>query len=170
MSISHSLLPEFDQEMANTRKTLERLPEGKWDYKPHEKSMAMGRLAMHLAEMPGWIVPTIRQDSLDIQPPGAPKWVGKMASSTAEVLAEFDKNVNAAREAMAGCSDADWVKPWSLLVTGKVMFTLPKIGVVRSMILNHAIHHRAQLGVYLRLNDLPVPSVYGPSADEGQSG
>lgn len=168
MSISKALLPEFDQEMANTRKTLERVPDDKPDWKPHQKSMTMARLAGHVAEMPGWAVFTIEKDSLDIAPVGAPPQQGATAKSRQENLEMFDKNVAAARAAIAGASDDRLLKPWSLLMGGKTIFTMPRIAVLRGMVMNHAIHHRAQLGVYLRLNNIPVPAIYGPSADEGK--
>ena len=167
MSISQALLPEFDHEMSNTRKTLERIPESDLTWKPHPKSMPLGRLAGHVAEMPGWAVPTIAQDSLDIAPPGSQRPQGAVAQSRQHALDLFDKNVADARAAIAGATDVQLMKPWSLLAGGKTIFTMPKIAVLRSMIMNHTIHHRAQLCVYLRLNNIPVPALYGPSADEG---
>ena len=166
MGLSESLLPEFDNEMANTRKTLERVPNHKSDWKPHEKSMAMGGLATHLSNIPTWAVYTIDQDSLDLAPGGKPLPPAEMAKSQAELLATFDANAAKARAAIAGASDADLFKPWSLMSNGTTILTMPKIVVLRNFVMNHLIHHRAQLGVYLRLNDIPVPSIYGPSADE----
>ena len=166
MAISQALLPEFDVEMANTRKTLERIPENKFGWKPHEKSMELGRLASHLAELPGWTEHTLAQDSIDLNPPGGQQLQPANLSSRQEILDLFDKNVTSARAAIAGASDAEFMKSWSLLDGGKVVLTLPKAAVLRSFVMNHSIHHRAQLGVYLRLNNVPVPSIYGPSADE----
>jgi uncharacterized damage-inducible protein DinB len=166
MALNQALLPEFDHEMANTRKTLERVPDGKFSWKPHEKSMEMGRLAIHLAELPGWTEHTLTNDSLDINPPGGEGYKPTELKTRKEVLELFDKNVASARAAIAGASDAEFMKPWTLLNGGKEVFTLPKVAVLRSFVLSHSIHHRAQLGVYLRLNDVPVPSIYGPSADE----
>ena len=166
MGLSESLLPEFDNEMVGTRKTLERVPDDKADWKPHEKSSAMGGLATHLANIPTWANYTIDQDSLDLAPGGKPLPPMTMAKSNAELLATFDANVAKARAAIAGASDAELFKPWSLMTNGNTLMTLPKIAVLRSFVMNHLIHHRAQLGVYLRLNDIPVPSIYGPSADE----
>jgi len=166
MSISDALLPEFDHEMANTRKTLERVPLDKSDWKPHEKSMAMGPLAIHLAEMPGWVAETINKDSLDLAPPDAPPYERPQVNSQADLLAMFDKNVAAARDALAGVSDEHLFQPWTLLSGGQTILTLPRIGVIRGFVISHSIHHRAQLGVYLRLNDIAVPAIYGPSADE----
>jgi uncharacterized damage-inducible protein DinB len=167
MSISASLLPEFDQEMANTRKALERMPDDKFDWKPHEKSGTMGWLANHLANLPSWTVYTINQDSLDLAPTEGEslKWEGK--GSRQELLDYFDKNVGAARAAIAEASDEEFLKPWSLLKGGVTLMTLPKIAVMRGFVMNHIIHHRGQFTVYLRLNDVPVPPLYGPSADEG---
>ena len=167
MSISASLLPEFDQEMANTRKALERVPDDKLDWKPHEKSMSMGGLATHLANLPIWTVFTINQDSLDLEPPGGRSFRVEEKRSAREILEDFDKNLTAARDALAGASDEELLKPWSLLKGGVTLMTLPKIAVLRSFVMNHVIHHRGQFTVYLRLNDVPVPSIYGPSADEG---
>jgi uncharacterized damage-inducible protein DinB len=166
MGLSESLLPEFDHEMANTRKTLERVPHEKFDWKPHEKSMAMGGLATHLSNIPTWAVYTIDQDSLDLAPDGEPLPHAELAKSETELLALFDTNAAKARAAIAGASDAELFKPWKLLSNGNTILTLPKIAVLRSFVMNHMIHHRAQLGVYLRLNDIPVPPIYGPSADE----
>jgi uncharacterized damage-inducible protein DinB len=166
MSISAALLPEFDQEMANTRKALERIPDDKFDWKPHEKSWSMGGLATHLANLPRWTVYTIKQDSLDLAPPGSGSFKVEQKNSRREILEDFDKNMADARAAIAGASDEEMLKPWSLLKGGVTLMTLPKIAVLRSFMMNHIIHHRGQFTVYLRLNDVPVPSIYGPSADE----
>jgi uncharacterized damage-inducible protein DinB len=164
MSINQSFLGEFDFEMAAARKTLERMPEDKFDWAPHQKSTKLGRLGQHLAEIPGWTKETVEKDSIDFagfQPPPVPK-------TRAEILSQFDKNVAAARAALVSASnDADWMKPWSLKNGETVIFTLPKVAVMRTFVLNHVVHHRAQMGVYLRLNNVAVPSIYGPSADEG---
>jgi uncharacterized damage-inducible protein DinB len=167
MSISEALLPEFDQEMANTRRTLERIPEDKFDWKPHEKSMPLGDLAVHLATMVEWSAEAIKQDSLDIAPEGGPAYEQPKANSRGEIVEMFDKGVAVARAAIEGASDEELAKPWTLLSGGKEIFTMPKIAVIRGVVISHSIHHRAQLGVYLRLNDIPVPAIYGPSADEG---
>ncbi len=167
MPLSQSLLPEFDQEMANTRKTLERVPENKFAWKPHQKSGSMGWLAGHVANLPGWAVITIKQDSFDLSPDGAPPQPQPAPKSQKELMATFDKNVAEARAAIASADDPTLLKPWSLLRTGKVLITMPRIACLRGFVMNHLIHHRAQLGVYLRLNDIAVPAIYGPSADEG---
>ena len=164
MSIAQSLLPEFDHEFATLRKTLERVPDGKWDYTPHAKSMNLGRLAGHLAELGGWTNATIEADELDFSKvPYAPF----NPTSTAELVAKLDDIVAKARPVLAAATDADMMKPWTLRMGDTVYFTMPKVAVLRSFVMNHMVHHRAQLGVYLRLNDVPVPSTYGPSADEG---
>ena len=167
MPISQMLVPEFDHEMANTRKTLERVPDEKFGWKPHEKSMSLGGLATHLANIPSWTAHTFDRDELDIAPPGQPPHKLDEAKSRAELLEAFDKNVASARAALEAASDENWQGKWSLLNGGNKIFTLPRIAVMRGFILSHSIHHRAQLGVYLRLLDVPVPSIYGPSADEG---
>ena len=166
MALKDALLPEFDQEMANTRKTLERVPEERLDWKPHPKSMAMGGLATHLSNLPTWANYTIDQDSLDLAPEGKPLPSAPEVKSRAELLEIFDSNVAKARAAISSAGDEELFKPWTLLNNGKQLLTLPKVAVLRGFVLNHTIHHRAQLGVYLRLNDIPVPSIYGPSADE----
>ena len=166
MSLSQILLPEFDHEMANTRKVLERLPADKLNWKAHEKSNTIGWVAAHLAEIPRWPETMLTQDSLDIAPPGGQRYQMPKAESVPAILERFDKNVAAGRAAIAAASDEDFAKPWSLLNGGRVVFTLPRSAVLRGSVLNHSIHHRAHLCVYLRLNDVPVPALYGPSADE----
>jgi uncharacterized damage-inducible protein DinB len=167
MDMHQALLQELEMEMVNTRKTLERVPE-KMDWTPHTKSMTMGRLAQHLAEIPDWVAKTIELDELDLAPVGAPPYNPQPAKTPQEALALFDRNLAAARASLSGTSDAHLMKPWSLLMGGKTMMTMPRAVVLRNFVLNHNVHHRAQMGVYLRLNDIPVPSVYGPSADEGR--
>lgn len=162
MTIGEMMLPEFDQEMASSRKILEALPEDKYGWKPHEKSMTLGRLAGHVAEMTDWAWTTMRQDKLEMTP-GTPPTT---ATSKAQILDVFDGALGKARAALAGATDEAMMQPWSLIVGGHTVFTMPRIAVFRSMVLNHMIHHRAQLGVYLRLLDVPVPGLYGPSADD----
>lgn len=166
MGLSETLMPEFDQEMANTRKTLERVPDDKLDWKPHPKSTAMGGLATHLCNLPTWANYTLSSDSLDLAPGGQPLPPMPVINSNSELLQTFDSNVAKARASIASASDEELFKPWTLANNGKQIMTLPKIAVLRGFVLSHTIHHRAQLGVYLRLNDIPVPSIYGPSADE----
>ncbi len=170
MTMNEKLLQEFDHEMASTRKVLECVPDDKLAWKPHEKSMTLGRLAGHVAEMPGWAINTIKLDELNLTPDGdKPNFVAYSANSRAEMLAAFDKNVVEARKELAEASDEHMNQMWSLIFKGQRVVHLPRSVVVRSMCMNHMIHHRAQLGVYLRLNDIAIPGVYGPSADEGRT-
>ena len=163
MSISQTLLPEFNQEMANTRRALERITPDKFGWKPHEKSMTLGRLASHLAELPGWVKTTMTTDQLDF---AAGDYKPFTAETTEQLLELFDKNVSEARAAIESASDEDFFKPWALRNGDHQIFKMPKAGVVRSFTLSHIIHHRGQLSVYMRLTGIPVPSIYGPSADE----
>ena len=166
MTIGQSLLPEFDQEMQNTRKVLERLPDEKWNWKPHEKSGTLGWLAGHVATMVDWLPTTIKTEELDYAPVGGPSFTPPKIDNRQQLLAEFDKNVSAARAALEGVSDAEMTKNWKLLAGGQEIFSLPRATCIRGMVLNHHIHHRAQLTVYLRLLNVAVPGLYGPSADE----
>jgi uncharacterized damage-inducible protein DinB len=168
MALRDALLPEFDHEMATTRKTLERVPEDKVSWKPHDTSMPMGRLAGHIAEMTGFVAATFQGDSFDFAPPGSAPMQPTNMTSRKQLLDLFDKNVAAARTAISKASDEELQKTWTLLNGGKTFFAMPRIQVLRSMILNHVIHHRGQLSVYLRMNQVPVPSIYGPSGDEGR--
>ena len=168
MPIIDLLLPEFDQEMATTRKFLERVPEGRLGWKPHPKSWTTAALATHVANIPSWIAETMGKDELDYAPEGEAAYHVAEAKSPGELLERFDQNVAAGRAALAGAGDETLLRPWTLLATGKVLFTMPKVACLRSFVMNHIIHHRAQLGVYLRLVDVAVPGAYGPSADEGQ--
>ena len=165
MSISLSLLPEFDAEMSATRRLLERVPDGRNDWRPHEKSMPLGRLATHLAELPIWGVNSLQAEGVDIG-----NFTPVVLATTVERLALFDKNASIARAALSGAADEDFAKPWSLLRGGKVMFTTTRGSTFRTFTLSHMIHHRAQLGVYLRLLDIPLPGTYGPTADERPGG
>jgi uncharacterized damage-inducible protein DinB len=160
MSIGQSLLPEFDQEMAVTRRLLERVPGDRGDWKPHPKSFSLGHLAQLVSWMPGWIASTLRDTKLDLQ--GA---AGYSLEKTEALLAGFDQNVKDARAALEAAKDADFEVPWSLTRGDQVLFTAPRAAVVRSHI-SHLSHHRGQLTVYLRLLDVPIPSIYGPTADE----
>ena len=166
MPLSAALLPEFDHEMANTRKCLERIPEDKLDWKAHEKSHDLRGIASHLANLPKWTVMTLTETSFDMEPEGEEPIQEEPIETVAGAVEMFDTSVAAAREAIANASDEDLMATWSLLKAGEEVMTMPRIAVLRSFILNHTIHHRAQLGVYLRLNDVPVPALYGPSADE----
>lgn len=160
MSIAAGLLPEFDQEMATTRRLLERVPDDKAEWKPHPKSFALGHLAQLVASMPGWIGNALRHTELDLA--RAP---GYSFETTATLLDLFDRNVRDAREAITASQDADYAVPWSLKHGSRVLMTMPRGAVVRQTI-SHLSHHRGQLTVYLRLLDVPIPSIYGPTADE----
>ncbi len=164
-ALAASFLPEFDAEMAGTRKTLERVPEASFGWKPHPKSFSMGDLASHLASIPGWLTVTLTADSFDTAPGGTPLSF-PAAATREELLSRFDKNVAEARAALTATGDAAFAGSWSLLANGEALFTMPRGACVRGFVLNHLVHHRAQLGLYLRLNGVPVPALYGPSADE----
>ena len=166
MALSASMLPEFDHETANTRRVLERVPGDRFAWRPHPKSWTMGELATHVANLPTWTGRSIEQDSLDISPAGGPPPRTVAAASTAELLQRFDANAAAARASLAGASDSTLLGTWTLLAGGAKVFTMPRVAVLRSFVMNHLIHHRAQLCLYLRLNDVPVPGLYGPSADD----
>lgn len=162
MSIADALLPEFDQEMANTRKMIEAIPDEKLTFKVHEKNWDMASLATHLATLPSWGADTMNTESLDFtgyKPP-------ESAKSRQELLDQFDKGVSSARTALSSATDQSFHQNWSLSANGQTFFTLPRIAVIRSFVMNHLIHHRAQLGMYLRMAGAKVPGMYGPSADE----
>jgi uncharacterized damage-inducible protein DinB len=164
MTIAELLLPEIDQEMATTRRVLERVPDDKLAWKPHHRSWSMGDLASHIVNSIKWTGFTMNQTEFDLGGV-APDALNQAAKSRAELLAWFDANAAAARQAL-GKSDADYFVPWTLKQGAQEFFTMPRYNCIRSFLLNHLVHHRAQLGVYLRLNDIPVPAMYGPSADE----
>jgi len=162
MPLVDALLPEFDHEMTTTRRLLERLPEDKFDWKPHAKSFSLGQLAQHVATIPMWGSVTVTQTELDVSAGAQPPAM----KTRAELLAAFDQNVSTTRAALSGKSDAELMVPWSLKSGSHTIFSLPRAGVWRSFVLSHLVHHRGQLSVYLRLLDVPLPSIYGPSADE----
>jgi len=166
MSIAESMLPEFDHEMANTRTCLTRIPDDRLDWRAHEKSWTLRELATHLANLPKWTVMTLQQTSFDMHPPGEEPVRADPIGSVDAVVARFDENIVAARAAIEVAGDGDFMTPWTLLNAGEAIFTMPRIAVLRGFVMNHMIHHRGQLSVYLRLNDVAVPSIYGPSADE----
>ncbi|WP_435005203.1 DinB family protein [Tundrisphaera lichenicola] len=166
MTYAESVLPEFDQEMAGTRKVLERIPDDKLDWQAHPKSHTIGWNANHIADIPNWLVVVLTQPGLDIAPvDGEPYPFPKLASRQ-EILDLFDRNVAAARKSLTEVKDEGMGSPWTLSQGGHAFFTMPRSAVVRNMVLNHLMHHRAHLCVYLRLNDIPVPGLYGPSGDE----
>lgn len=163
MSLSQMFVPEFDQEMATTRRLLERVPYDKVAWKPHVKSFSMGHLAQLVSRMPGWITNMMRETELDLGVAA-----GYSNEKTETLLAEFDQLVREAHATLAAAKDEDFMVPWSLKRGNQVFFTMPRVAVVRQTI-NHLVHHRGQLTVYLRLVDVPLPSIYGPTADEGWS-
>ena len=166
MPFTDLLIPEFDEEMAATRRMLERVPDGKGAWQPHARSMTLGRLATHVAEVPAWAARSLTLSEFDITPPGRPPYQPRTLNSTAEMLAVFDRHVVEGRRALAAATDAEFAKPWTFKRDGQVIWTKPKHEVFRRMGINHMVHHRAQLGVYLRLQEVPIPGMYGPSADE----
>ena len=164
MSVADMLLPEFDQEMASTRRVIERVPTDKGQFKPHPKSFSLGHLTQLVSGMPGWITNAVTQTALDLS--GYP---GYSYEKTDDLLKTFDRNVKEARQAIASAKDSDYNVNWSLKRGEQVFFTAPRAVIVRQTI-NHLVHHRGQLTVYLRLIDVPVPSIYGPTADEPMPG
>jgi len=163
MSISELLLPEFDQEMKTTRVTLERVPFDKKDFAPHAKSMPLGKLAPHVAELAGFGMAVLTTPGLDFSGgPDRPRPPFELAG----LLKMFDENVAKVRAALKNTSDEAWLQNWKLSFQGKPIFSGQRFLAYRQMFLNHLVHHRAQLGVYLRLNDKPLPATYGPSADD----
>lgn len=162
MSIAQSLLPEFDIEMAATRAVLERVPADRMDWRPHERSFTLGELATHVARLPEWTVATLAHDSFDLE--GAESAAG--GEVAADPAARLDETASAARQALLDAEDDAFMGMWTLQRGGEEIFSAPKIGVLRRFVLNHMIHHRGQLTVYLRLLDVPVPQTFGPTADE----
>ena len=162
MPIADALVPEFDHEMATTRRVLDRVPDAKLAWKPHEKSWSFAQLATHLSNIPFWCTATLRAPSLDLATLDRPT----EAASRAELLTGYDERVAAARAILVKTTDGEMMAPWTLRQGEQEFFTMPRIAVLRSFVMNHSIHHRAQLCVYLRLNDIPVPPIYGPTADE----
>ena len=167
MPINQAFLGEFGHELDTTRKVISRIPDDKLGWKPHEKSMTLGQLASHVAEMYNWGEVTMKVDELDLAPPGGKKWEGFAGKSTAEIVARLEANAAAFQAALAAATDdAHWMKVWTLKMGGQAVFSMPRVGCIRGMVMNHIVHHRGQLSVYLRMLDIPVPSLYGPSADE----
>ena len=162
MAIADMLLPEYDHEMATTRKLLERVPDGHFDWKPHGKSYSLGQLAQHVATLPWWGLVTLQQTEFDVaaNPPLAP------VATRVALLDLFDRHCAATRQALTGKTDAELMAPWALKNDAATIFSMPKVTVWRSFVMNHLVHHRGQLSVYLRMQDVPLPAMYGPSADE----
>jgi len=165
-SISGALLPEYDQEMAITRKHLERVPDEKLGWGPHEKSMTMGHLASHLAESVSWGPMMLNSDSMDVDSPEMKEYKPPNYESRAAILEAFDANVASTREALSSKSDGEWMGTWTMKKGDEVLMSMPKVAVVRGFLMSHNVHHRGQLSVYLRMCDVPVPQTYGPTADE----
>jgi uncharacterized damage-inducible protein DinB len=165
MAISESILPEFDRETATTRTLLERVPEDKAHWKPHVKSMSLGQLAMHIANLPEWASIALERTEFDTNPPEGVRRTSQPFESASQLLQKYDANVSAARALLVRTTDAEFMAQWTLKNGGKTMFSMPRVAVLRSFALNHAVHHRGQLSVYLRLLDVPLPNIYGPTAD-----
>jgi uncharacterized damage-inducible protein DinB len=165
VAIRDGLLPELDHELSTTRKLLAVVPEAKTGFRPHEKSWTLGELSLHLANLLTWLPSTLRSTELDLDPPAGPKYVPPKFESAAATLKMFDETSRAARAALAAATDAELAVPWTLKRRGQAIFTFPRAACVRSFVMNHLIHHRGQLTVYLRLVDVPLPPVYGPTAD-----
>jgi uncharacterized damage-inducible protein DinB len=165
MAIKDSFLSEFDQEMAITRRCLERVPYEKVDWKPHPRAGTLGWLAWFTGLLPGWGTSILQQDSFDLAGAGQ-QAAPPVPKNVSELLSSFDKGVTECRAALAAATDEQMMRPWALLKGGEKIFTLPRVAVFRGMVMNHIIHHRGQLTVYLRMLDVKVPSIYGPSADE----
>jgi uncharacterized damage-inducible protein DinB len=163
MAIKDALLPEFDHEMGTTRRVLERVPEADFGWKPHEKSMSLGQLAGHLTNLPTWFAVILERSDYDLAT--LDRRSGELGSRD-KLLQEFDANRAAARACLIQRSDAEMLAPWTLKNGGQEVFTMPRISAVRGFVMNHSIHHRGQLSVYLRLRNVPLPSMYGPTADE----
>ncbi len=163
--MAQALLPEFDHESAVTRTVLERVPEQHAAWRPHPKAMTLGELAMHLVSIPAWAVLTLREPFFNLAPPGAPPYGPPVWESLTQTLAVFDEKVVKARAALAATTDLELAQPWTLKKGGAKVLSAPRGSVLRSFVLNHSIHHRAQLGLYLRMLDVPVPAMYGPTAD-----
>lgn len=167
MSISEKLLPEFDEEFATTRKFLALVPDDKLMWKPHEKSMQLGQLAWHMVDFPEWCRDTLKTDSMNMtEEQGEAMMHGWKDKKRADMLEKFDRLTPEARASLAGASDDDMAKHWRMEWSGQVMIDSPKSEVLRKWVFSHMVHHRAQLGVYLRMNGIPIPGAYGPSADE----
>lgn len=164
-NIASAFIAELEHEAATARKCLERIPADKFDWKPHEKSMAFGQLAVHVAEMFGWTPSTLEHPELDF---AKMDYTPYKPATTEDLVEYLDKNVSEAVTTLKNSPDERFMETWTMRNADKVYFTMPKVAVMRTFVMNHIVHHRGQLSVYLRLNDIPVPSIYGPSADEGQ--
>jgi uncharacterized damage-inducible protein DinB len=165
MTIAETILPEFDHETATTRTLLEKVPESQAGWKPHAKSMSIGDLAMHIATIPMWTSIALERKGFDVNPPDGPRIATPPFESSLQLLRIYDANVEAARALLTRASDGEFMVQWTLKSEGKTLYSMPRVAVFRSYVLNHAVHHRGQLSVYLRLLDIPLPNIYGPTAD-----
>ena len=165
MAIMDALLPEYDHEMATTRRLLDRVPESEFAWKPHQKSMTLGELSGHLANLPRWCSAVLDLTAFDLATAGDDARP-TIATSRDGLLKDFDSKVSAARASLVKRTDAEMLASWTLKSGTHDIFTIPRISAIRSFVLNHSIHHRGQLSVYLRLKDVPLPAIYGPTADE----
>jgi len=163
MNLIDPVLAELAHEAATTRRLLDRVPERHLAWKPHEKSMTLGRLATHIAEIPGWVGSIVEKDEVDV---GAGGYVPPTIDRVPEIVAMFDRNVAAATETLKRQSNDRLLAKWQLKKKGQLVAEMPRMGMIRSLLMNHLIHHRGQLSVYLRLQNVPLPSIYGPTADE----
>ncbi len=166
MPIAKTLLPEFDHEMRTTRNLIERVPEDRADWRPHPKSMTLGQLAAHVTNIPRWAAGSIKLPELDLASPAAAEYAPPQFETTRALVEAFDANVREAREAIKGATDEDLAVVWTLRSGDQKILSFPRTVSLRSFVMNHLIHHRGQLSVYLRLLDIPLPSIYGPTADE----
>ena len=166
MPIVDALLPEYDHEMATTRRLLERVPDAELGWKPHDKSMTLGQLAGHVANLAWWLTMTLNQSFYDVSAASDKEARLDPPTSREELLKSFDEKMKAARATLARTSDAEMMAPWTLKAGDHEIFTMPRVATIRSFVMNHLIHHRGQLSVYLRLKDVPLPPIYGPTADE----
>lgn len=165
MAIAESILPEYDHETATTRALLERVPADKAEWKPHARSMSLGQLAMHIANLPQWAFIALERKEFDTNPPEGTRVTSPPFESVAHLLDMYDVNVSAARALLVRTTDGEFMVQWTLKHAGKALFSMPRVAVLRSFVLNHSVHHRGQLSVYLRLLDVPIPNIYGPTAD-----
>ncbi len=169
MRIGDMLLPDFDHEMAVTRTLMERAPESRLQWTPHPRSWTLAELCVHLAQLPLWGVMVIRQTAFDLHPVDGTPLPRPRFESHAATLRTFDEHVAQARHEINGAADEVLLARWTLQDAGRTVFTMPRLSVIRSFVLSHMIHHRGQLSVYLRLCDVPLPAIYGPTADSATS-
>jgi len=168
MKLAEHFLGQLERETSGTRRVLERVPEGRNDWKPHPKSMPLGYLAALVARMPSWVAMMVNLDEYVLEPQG--KFYPKIVNSNSELLKMFDDSVAESRDALSKTSDEHLLTPWRLIVGGHVVSEQPRYSAISDAVFSHLSHHRGQLTVYLRLNDVPVPAIFGPTADEGQFG